>query len=462
MYGGGMKIPSYCVWITLLSIAGSASLLAETELTAEQKIEALEQRIRLLESKLDSVMVVQQRMESATQAQPAAPSRSNRDNSNVSVGARGLRFESEDGNYRFRIGVLTQMDGRFYLTDRGSDTWDMRRIDPVFAGTLWNDLDFQIMPELAGTVRILDAYGDYRVSDQLRVRFGNFKTPLGLELLQSSGSQRFLENGYVTQLLPNRDLGVQVYGKTMGQKIDWKAGIFNGAVDGHNGAASTNSNNSFDLAGSVHLYPFRDDDSSMWKGLGVGVAASWGRNHRDVSLRIRNQQQLDVLTSKEISENGTLWRINPQLTYYRGPFGLMAEYMLSSRVLGQNAAIGYKRYYNEAWSIEAGYVLTGESNSYGMIVPSRPFRLGTDGIGAWEVVMRYTALRMDRSLWDNGLLSNQQPNEANGWGVAVNWYATENWKAILSYDYTDYTGGNANGGDRKADQAILSRVQVNF
>ncbi len=449
-----------CVCLGISFLAGVASLLADPDVSAESRVEQLEQRIRLLETRLEAVMTVQQRMEEASKDSPATV-RSTTGRASVSAGAGGLRFESEDGSYRFRIGLLTQMDGRFYLDGNGVDTFDMRRVNPVFAGTLWQDLDFQIMPELSGTVRILDAYGDYRVSDQLRVRFGNFKTPLGLELTQSSGSQRFPEDGYVAQLLPNRDMGVQIYGKAMTEKIEWKAGVFHGAVDGHNGAASVDSNNSFDLAGSLHLYPFRGSESDWWQGLGVGVAASWGRQHRDASLRIRNQQQLEVLAGKDIRENGTLWRINPQLTYYCGPLGIMAEYMLSSRALGQDA-IGYQRYYNEAWSIEAAYLLTGEKNSYGKIVPSSPFRMGTDGSGAWELVLRYTALRMDRSLWHDGLLNVQQPSQANGWGVAVNWYATENWKAILSYDYTNYTGGKANGEDRKADQAILSRVQVNF
>ena len=44
-------------------------------------------------------------------------------------------------------------------------------------------VDFKLMPELAGSVTLLDGYVDIRFSPQLRLRSGKDKTPVGYELL---------------------------------------------------------------------------------------------------------------------------------------------------------------------------------------------------------------------------------------------------------------------------------------
>jgi phosphate-selective porin len=78
------------------------------------------------------------------------------------------------------------------------------------------------------------------------------------------------------------------------------------------------------------------------------------------------------------------------------------------------------------------------------------------------LAVRYTGVRLDKDIWTNGLLGAGQANKANTWSVGVNWYATDNLQASLSYDNTHFSGGQTGGGDRKSDQAILTRLQVSF
>lgn len=437
------------LWLT-----GGASLYANT--AESSRIEELEQRIRVLERRLE---LATEATEKRFKELPAAP----KDSAKLTAGSRGIAVESADKAFRFQVNGLAQVDTRFYLQGSGNaaDTFDARRVRPTLRGVLWNDLEFRFTPELSGTVRILDAYGDYRISDALRIQFGNFKAPVGLERLQGGGNIRFNERGYATEFTPARDLGVQLHGKVLDKSLTWKFGVFNGAVDGHNGAASTDVNNSFDLAGSLFANPFQGSDSEALRGLGIGFAGSWGRQDRDAAFRVRSTSRLDVARSGDLTEKGTSYRLNPQLTYYYGPLGFLGEYIVSSRHLGK-AGTAHKRFTNHAWTAQVSYVLTGEDNGYGGIRPKSPFKWDGEGFGAWEVALRYTGVRFDKDLWRTGLLGATQAKRANTWSVGLNWYLTENFKAALSYDNTHYKDGKAGGGDRKTDHAILTRFQVAF
>lgn len=443
-------------WLSLAGATGALWLMGGAALNADaSQVEELEQRIKVLERKLELLV------EASAQQVKESPAVA-KDAPKLSVGSRGIAVESADQAFRFQVNGLVQLDSRFYLQGGGGvDTFEARRIRPTLRGVLWNDLEFRFTPELSGTVRILDAYGDYRLSDAFRIQFGNFKTPIGLERLQGGGSIRFNERGYATEFTPARDLGVQVHGKVLDRALTWKLGVFNGAVDGYNGAAATSVNNSFDLAGSLFANPFQGSDSEALRGLGVGFAASWGRQNRNADFRVRNTSRLDIARGN-LHEEGTAYRLNPQLTYYYGSFGFLGEYILSSRHLASSAAAAHRRYTNHAWTAQVSYVLTGENNGYGAIRPKNPFKWGGDGLGAWEVAARYTGISFDKDLWTTGLLGVGEAKRANTWSIGLNWYPTENLKAAISYDNTHYKDGQAGGGNRKSDHALLTRFQLEF
>src|SRR5436309_15932691 len=57
----------------------------------------------------------------------------------ASVSADGFVIQSENGDYRLRVGVYAQADGRFYPGDEGklgTDTFLLRRVRPLFVGTV--------------------------------------------------------------------------------------------------------------------------------------------------------------------------------------------------------------------------------------------------------------------------------------------------------------------------------------
>ncbi len=90
----------------------------------------------------------------------------------------------------------------------------------------------------------------------LRQRLGKFKSPIGLEQLQADASLPFNERSLVTDLVPNRDVGVQLWGEVSGGLLSYALGIFNGVGDARN-----SSNVDFDdtkaFEGRLFLQPFR-------------------------------------------------------------------------------------------------------------------------------------------------------------------------------------------------------------
>lgn len=385
----------------------------------------------------------------------------------VTAGARGVRVESPDGTYNFRVNGLVQLDSRWYLNSEargrdGNSGFDLRRVRPTIQGQLGNGFGFRITPELSGTVRILDAYGDLPLSDSTSLRFGNFKAPVGLERLQGGGNLLFNERGFATEFTPARDLGIQTTTTLANRKVTLIGGIFNGAVDGSGGAPS-NPDGEFTFAGSVFFQPFRNDSDSALRGLGFGISGAYGEREGAASFRVRSPSRLDVAVNNAIQEDGNFYRINPALYYYTGPFGVIAEYIESRRELGL-AGGPFNSYRNRGWTLAGSYFLTGENNSYGAVRPKNAFSgFGNGGGGAWELALRYTGVSVDNDLFSNGLLNANQARQANAFGIGLNWYLTDNLKALFGFEHTTYSGGGgAGGGDRSSDNTALTRLQVAF
>src|SRR5438093_1143420 len=253
----------------------------------------------------------------------------------ATAGPDGFAVQSENGDYRLQLRAYLQFDGRFFPgVDRALvvDTFLIRRARPIFAGTLAKYFDFQIMPDFAqGTTTLYEAWVDFNYTPKARVRVGKFKSPVGLERLQSAMTTAFVERAFPTALVPNRDVGVQLYGDLDGGVVTYAVGLFDGAPDGAN--IDLDLNDGKDVAGRLFISPFKNGQSAL-KNLGFGIAGTYGRQSGALAA-YRSGGQVSILTLVSgITADGARKRYSPQLSFYSGPFGLMAEYAQSeSRVL---------------------------------------------------------------------------------------------------------------------------------
>ncbi len=64
---------------------------------------------------------------------------------------------------------------------------------------------------------------------KFRVVFGQYKVPFGRQQMTSSGNQQFVDRSLVSdEYLRGRDIGVSVQGAVWNNKIEYRAGMFNG------------------------------------------------------------------------------------------------------------------------------------------------------------------------------------------------------------------------------------------
>lgn len=452
--GGGWL----CLLLLLSVAAGPVQAWQEEpeQQTLEEKVEELDQKIRILERKDE--------LDKETGAEKAKTATS------ATSGRDGFSLRSADGAYQLKIRGYVQLDGRFFFDDEqrpANDTFILRRVRPIFEGTVFKIFDFRIMPDFGGGTTVLqDAYLDARFSPKIKVRAGKFKPPVGLERLQSGSEILFVERGLPTNLVPNRDLGVQLFGDLARGNVSWAAGVFNGVPDGSSG--DLDNNDGKDYAARLFFQPFLADNGP-WKGLGFGVAASTGDQEGTLAstslagYRTPGQQTFfsyrsDGTAAGTVIADGERFRLSPQGHLYRGPFGLLAEYAVSRQEV-RRADVSAELE-NTAWQVQASWVFGGEP-SFRAVSPKKPFDREAGTWGALEIKARYGRLEVDEDTFPVFANPASAAEAADEWGIGLNWYLNRNVRVALDYERTEFDGG-ASSGDREDENILFSRFQIAF
>lgn len=390
--------------------------------------------------------------------------------SDLYVGENGLIGKSANGDFSIRLGGVLQADEREYTGANAAgvngDTFVLRRVRPIFEGTLYRSFDFRIMPDFgSGTTTLQDGYVGINLLHELKLMAGKYKTPFGLERMQTDADTEFPERSLVDNLVPNRDVGIRLHGDIGSGVFDYAIGIFNGVTDG--GSGDVDNNNSKDFAGRIFAHPFKYSGIDWLKGLGLGVAGTIGDHSGTlaapnlpsyVTPGQRTFFSYAPSTGTTIA-NGLQRRISPQAYYYMGPFGLLSEYVSSTQgvVKGTSSAT----LENKAWQVAAYYVLTGEAASYQGVKPNRPFDLQNGQWGAFELTARYHQLKVDNNAFPIYADPTKAAQKAVAWGTGLNWYFNNNFKFVADYENTSFSGG-AIGGDRTTEKVFITRFQIAF
>jgi len=464
-----------CAVIVALFGAQTACVLADDvsdELRRlKEEIEVLSQKVKILERNKEI------EDEAATAKSKTIPL--------VSAGSGGVVVSSADTNFVLKLRGYIQADSRTFSDDqiKGNDTFLLRRVRPVFEGAVFQHYEYKIMPDfganttsgnnnIANNGLLQDAFVNVHYWDEAQLMFGKFKAPVGLERLQSARNLLFVERGFPTQLVPNRDVGVQLWGNVFNNTIEYSVAALNGAGDSGSDDIEA-SDDGKDIAARLFVRPFKPAKIGVLEGFGFGVGGTIGnhegalRNYATAGQQtfFKWQTGAGTAAAPNVAARGEQFRVVPQFSYYWGPFGLFGEYAVSSLEVQRTAgAIAIKRRFdNKAWEISGSYVLTGEDNSPDGIMPKHSFSLDGRGWGAWEIAARIGQLSLDKKIfpsWD----AAGSAREANEWGVGLNWYLNRGVKLNVDYNRTQFEGGsNAKGFVTAHDeQVFLTRVQLAF
>jgi phosphate-selective porin OprO/OprP len=253
--------------LTGAALAQQAAGNGNDELRRE--IEDQKQRLAVLERKLE----IQQ--EAATAAAASAP--------RLTINASRFQFGNTDNSNFIRFRGTLHADNRVFGGDsvpETADTFLLRRVRPTIEGTFGGIYDFRFTPDFGGGRSIVvDAYAAARFNPGAVVTVGKFKPPVGLERLQSGADIRFIERGLPTNLVPNRDIGVQLSGDFAGGAFSYQVGYFNGVTDGQSSdnlpTPDVETDTGGDYAARVFFQPFINSDNFSLRGLGIGLGSTW-------------------------------------------------------------------------------------------------------------------------------------------------------------------------------------------
>ncbi len=205
---------------------------------------------------------------------------------------------------------------------------------------------------------------------------GKFKPAVGLERLQSATDIKFVERGFPTNLVPSRDVGLQLAGGSLGRRLElfgghlqrgfpiWRAVSTMCPIRGSGGQA-------------VHRAFARRSASSV--DLGVGFAASTGKelgttaNTALASYRAPGQATIfryiannPATIAGTVIANGRRSRLSPQGYLNVGGIGLLGEYVISRQTVTRDTAVlvaQTRRLEHKAWEVTGSFLLTGEKAS---------------------------------------------------------------------------------------------------
>jgi phosphate-selective porin OprO and OprP len=434
----------------------------------KQQLQALDQKVRILERERENDQ------DAATAKASTAPK--------VTLGANGFSFASADTNFVAQLHGLVQLDERSFFQDggiNGNDGFLLRRARPILQGTVFRDFDYQFTPDFGGsTVQIVDAYLNYRYAPGLQLQAGKFKSPVGLEALQSDPVTAFNERSIVTDLVANRDLGVALKGDVLDGRVSYVAGFFNGSPDYAGSAANISTQDAAAAAGRLFFTPWKNSDVDALRGLGFGVGGSYETDQPATNSATgltggytTDGQQKFFSYSSGVYANGTHWRVSPQAYYYYGPFGLLAEYVVSDQQVSKPAVGKNADIQNTAWEVTGSWILTGETAGYSGFTPLHPFDPRKNQWGAWQLVARYGELNVDNQVFAGTTAARlasptASANGAQAWSVGVNWFLNKNLRANLSFSRTTFSGftGSTSAGlvPAQPENVLFSRLQLAF
>ena len=411
----------------------------------------------------------------------------------------GFSIKSPNGDYSLKLGGYTQVVAREFADNKKGELGYAssiipRRVRLIIQGTVARDFDYFIQPEFgypntysatnavpatspsAYAVALQDAWLDWKYFPQATVKAGKFKPPFDLENLQDTRYTAFTELGLTSNLSPQRDVGGQLGGSLFDDIVNYQAGIFDGAADKENGYGGYNAGgdtNSKSGTGRVFLKPFKDTSIEPLQGLGIGYAASYGKEKgTDLPTYVSPGQAPVFQYNSTVSAAGPQIRTEPQAYYYYKSLGILGEKVNSQEdlqyTIGSGAATRFvhDKPTNRAWEVTTSYVLTGEDASYNGVTPRHDFDLSKGQWGALELEGRVGELKVDGSIFSENFASlNTSISRENTWGTNLNWYLNRNVKLAAGFEQTKFDRGAINGkstDDRKTDNLFNGLAQLSF
>jgi phosphate-selective porin len=188
---------------------------------------------------------------------------------------------------QIQLSGYTQVRYQAFEEKAKDDGFDIRRARVDLRGNFTSFFSYRLQADLAGSPKIVDAYGEIKLNDYLNITLGQFRIPFSLENLTSMNKFELIDFSQAVDAMTargkdvignqnGRDIGVQL-GGTLIKKgntalVDYRLGVFNGS--GINVADTANGTK--DIAGRLIVNPLvgLSVGASYYNGLGKAIKPS--------------------------------------------------------------------------------------------------------------------------------------------------------------------------------------------
>ncbi len=389
----------------------------------------------------------------------------------------GFKLNSGDGKADFAITGRIQADYRWFDTPESTslsnaeggnaDTFDIRRAYLTAKGKYRNTSFDATLDK--GTLKYY--WLEYAVAESFKIRFGQYKTPMGFETNTSSRWGDFTERDFTSYLQASINKGIMIHG-VPSTGLTYAVMASNGGLVYEEGSGTTiETNNNADgksVTGRLTAN-FAEIMGNKDNILHVGVSAGYDSNLPTKSAGITlgtNAKGTTFFSSGSIA-NPDVRRLGFEAVAAFGPVKVQSEF--NSMDIDSSSAISKEL---TAYYIGASYMLTGENYSgayknglMDRMTPKNSYTgLGSSGWGAWEIGARYS--NFDGSDFASTIV-NGFTTGANSYTVGVKWIADPNTRFLFNYIKTDFDTPVSQGltvlpATATSEKAFNFRAQFDF
>jgi len=375
--------------------------------------------------------------------------------------SRYIAFGNAGGNMAFRIGGYMFADAELnfqpssvysvagsngFLAQKAHLSFD-GRYDKMFGMSIGIEGD----KSTSVSIGFFHAYAFAEFDPHFKLIMGKYTNPLSLEGLQPSADLPFMEASMISDLVPNKDIGIMAVG-SFNHQMDYALDVANGEQDNESSATGPGkpTENTKSVTARLFFTPWERSHEDELKGLGFGIAGSWDNEvGGDTAIWSKLETSLGgtSFATYLATPKGDFLHWDPQMYYYYGNFGFQAEMVQSIQTVGLS---GYSpvQLTNTAWMAEASWVFGGQPTFEGPKV-EHEFDLSKGDLGCFEIVGRFHQVYLDsNSFYYNQAFSGQAVALASGnqvataYGLAVNWWFNTHFKTQFDFERTDFSGGN--------------------
>jgi phosphate-selective porin OprO/OprP len=286
----------------------------------------------------------------ASEVERAEPSWRRRPDDGAGWGGAGMVLRSPDDFFTLRPGLRLQARYEGALVDRGpgqptstdASGFLLRHAELMLQGRVFHRrFEYRLQLDFAEPLVVKDAFVQWRFRSSVSVRMGQFKVPFGFQRYLRSTYYDFVDlSEAMAAFSLERDVGMMVVGRPLGEKVQYQIAVTNGAGQGQR-------NDNLDLAYAVRIVaaplgPLPESEGDLVGQprplLSVGGAGTYNLVPTDLRARIDDPAaNVDVDGNGRVDNVG-VWQGGVELrAHFRGA-ALQAEYFHRLEHPGAGAA----------------------------------------------------------------------------------------------------------------------------